>query len=155
MRVTLILNKKKKTFNIPPNRTLIDLLRTQGLWSVKRGCETGDCGSCTVIVEGLAVNSCIMLAAQADGKSIETFESIATAQEFRPLQDVFMDFDLMECGYCIPGIIMSIKAMLDKNPEPTKEEVFDAIAGNLCRCSANMKPMESIMEAIKKIRGKY
>ena len=131
MRITVIINNKKKTLDIPPSRTLIDLLRSQGLWSVKRGCETGDCGSCTVLVDGLAVNSCIMLAAQVDGKSIETFESVKTAIDLAPLYEAFMDFDAMQCGFCIPGMIMSTKALLDKNPKPTEEELKEAIAGNL------------------------
>ena len=155
MRIKLTINKKTKTFDIPPNRMLINLLRSRGLWSVKRGCETGDCGSCTVIVNGLAVNSCIRLAVQADGKSIETFESLETANDLARLYEAFMDFGAIQCEFCIPGMIMSIKALMDKNPEPTEEEVHDAIVGNFCYCTRNRKPINAIMEAMKKMRRKW
>lgn len=155
MRIRITINKKKRTFNIPPNRTLMDLLRSQGFWSVKYGCETGDCGSCTVLVDGLAVHSCLMLAAQADGKSVETYESLSTLENLDPLREAFVDFTADQCGYCVPGMIMSTKALLDKNPEPTEEEIRDAIAGNLCYCTGLVKPIEAIMEAVKKMRGNW
>ncbi|MFQ6116202.1 MAG: (2Fe-2S)-binding protein [bacterium] len=152
MRVTLIINKRKKSFNIPPNRTLMDLLRSQGLWSVKYGCKTGNCGSCAVIVDGRAVHSCIMLAAQADGKSVETYESLRTLEYLDPLREAFEELNTLHCGYCVPGMIISTKALLDKNLEPTEQEIREALAGNVCCCTGNVKPIEAIMEAVKKIR---
>ncbi len=154
MRITLIINKKKKSFDIPPNRTLMDLLRSQGFWSVRHGCETGECGSCAVIVNGLAVNSCLMLAAQADGKSVETYEGLEGLKHLDPLREALVDFITHHCGYCVPGMIMSTKALLDKNPEPTEEEISETIVGNLCYCTNNAKPIASIMDAIKKMKGK-
>lgn len=156
MKISLKINHKKaKTFEAPVNRTLMELLRAQGYWSVKHGCETGDCGNCTVIVDGLAVNPCIMLAAQADGKSIETYESIRHSAELALLKETLMDFGDIDCGYCIPGMMMSMKALLHKNPEPTIEELLDALAGNICRCTKSVKPVDAILEAVKKMRGKW
>jgi aerobic-type carbon monoxide dehydrogenase small subunit (CoxS/CutS family) len=155
MRVTLIINGKKKSFNIPPNRTLIDLLRAQGFWSVKYGCETGECGTCTVIVNGLAVNSCMILAVQADGKSIETYESLSLLENLTPLREALVELSTLQCGYCVPGMFISLKALLDKNPMPSEEEIRDAIAGNLCPCTNNAKPIEAITEAVKKMRGEW
>lgn len=155
MKISLKINKKKLTLDVPPNRTLSELLRWQGFWSVKHGCETGDCGNCTVIVDGCAVNSCIMLAAQAEGKSVETFESIHNLSEIKLLQEIFMDFGEIDCGYCIPAMMMSMKALVQRIPDPTEEEVIDALAGNLCRCTTSMKPIENILDALRKMQGKW
>lgn len=156
MKITLTINNKKpKTFETPANLTLMEFLRAQGLWSVKHGCETGNCGSCTVLVDGVAVNSCIMLAAQADGKSIETFENIRHSTELNLLKETLMDFGDIECGYCIPGMMMSMKALLQQIPEPTVEELVDSLAGNVCRCTKSVKPVNAILEAVKKMRGKW
>ncbi len=155
MKLIITINNQKKTFEVPPNRTLIDLLRSQGFWSVKRGCETGDCGNCTVILDGKAVYSCIMLAVQADGKSIETLENIFERKEYQYLIQVIMDFGDIECGYCNSGMIMSLKALLDTDPEPEEEKVIDALAGNVCRCFNDFPPVDAIMEAIRKMRGEF
>lgn len=155
MKIKLTLNGKSKKVDVPANRTLLDVLRAQGLWSVKHGCEWGECGSCTVLVDGLAVQSCMMLAVQADGKRVDTVESLATPSDMHPLQEAFLDHGVIHCGYCISGMIMSVKALIDKNPEPTEEEVRDAIAGNLCHCTNNVKPVEAIMRAVRRLRGKW
>lgn len=151
MKVTLKINKKEKSFDIPANRTLLDLLRAQGHWSVKKGCETGDCGNCAVIVDGLAVNSCLMLAAQADGKAIETFESVSAPARDELMKESLMDFGDEECGYCIPGMSMSMKALVDKISDPTEEEMIDALSGNLCRCTQQQKPYRSLLKIIRNL----
>ncbi len=155
MKLSFTLNHKKKIFEIPPNRTLLDLLRSQGLWSVKHGCETGGCGNCTVVVDGKAIYSCLMLAAQAEGKRVETFESIRELKEYGFLKEVFMHYGDIECGYCVSGLMMSTKALLDSIVEPTEEEIVEALAGNVCRCTKKPLPIPYIMEATKKMRGKW
>ncbi|RMD90007.1 MAG: (2Fe-2S)-binding protein [Calditrichaeota bacterium] len=155
MRITLTLNGKKKNFDVPLNRTLRELLRSQGLWSVQQGCESGICGSCTVLLDGKAVNSCIMLAVQADGKSVTTYEAFAESHIYDSLFQTLMEFSHLQCGFCMPGMFISLKALLDKNPEPSPEEIHDAIAGNICFCTGNRKPLEEIVNAVKKIRGEW
>ncbi len=155
MKISFSINNKPKSIDVPANRTLIELLHSLGCWSVKQGCETGDCGNCTVIVDGQAVYSCLMLAVQADGKSVETFENIQSAKEFAPLREVFMHYGDLECEYCLPGFMMSIKALLDVISNPTAEEIIDALSGNLCRCAKHALPVSEIAEAIQKMRGKF
>jgi len=155
MRIALAINNQPKTLDVQPNDTLIDLLREHGCWSVRRGCETGDCGNCTVIVDGHAVYSCLMLAAQADGKTIETFENISVAREYAYLKEVFMHYGDLECGYCLAGFMMSVKALLDNVSDPSEEEIVDSLTGNICRCAKRALPISDIMEAIQKRRGKF
>lgn len=155
MKISLIINNKKKNIVTPPNRTLIEVLRAQGCWSVKYGCETGNCGNCTVLIEGKAVYSCLMLAAQADGKSIETFENVQNNPAFRPLVQAFMDYGELECGYCNAGMVMAAKALLDENPSPGEQEILEALSGNVCRCTQQPLPVEHILEAIDQMRGKW
>lgn len=155
MKISLTINNRKKVLDVPVNQTLMDLLRSQGHWSVKHGCETGDCGNCTVISNGLAVNSCIMLAVQANEKTITTFEGVSEKSEYSPLKETLMDFGDSDCGFCLPGMLMSMKALLDKIPDPTEEELVDALVGNLCRCTQSVKPVQAILEAIKKMQGKW
>lgn len=155
MKISLTINYKKHKFDLPVNRTLSELLRSQGFWSVKQGCVAGDCGNCTVILDGRAVNSCIMLAVQADAMHVETFEHIDMATEFAPLKEVLMDFGDIDCGYCIPGMMMAMKALLDNIPDPTEEEILDALDGSVCRCTHNVKPVAAISEALRLMRGKW
>ena len=155
MKLSLTINNKQKILQCPPNRTLMELLKSQGFWSVRYGCETGTCGSCTVLVNDLAINSCIMLAAQVESKSVETFETLSDTKELTLPQEVLMDFGNPDCGFCISGMMMSMKALLKKISDPTEEEMIDALRGNLCRCTKNVKPITAIMEAVKKTRGKW
>lgn len=150
MKITLTINKKKKNFDIPTNHTLMELLRGQGNWSVKHGCETRDCGNCAVIVDGLIVNSCIMLAAQANGKSVLTFEGLTFPEGADPIKECLMDFGDIDCGYCIPAMLLSIKALTDKIPDPTNEEILDALGGHVCRCTQSPKPLQALLRTIKK-----
>jgi carbon-monoxide dehydrogenase small subunit len=148
VNVTLKVNGEMRTASVPAETTLLKLLRESfNLTGAKLGCDVGDCGACTVIVDGLPVNSCLMLANQADGRNVLTIEGLASSDRLHPLQKVFEDFGSLQCGFCGPGIIMSAKALLDENPSPTVYEIRDALGGNLCRCTGYAKMIEAILAA--------
>ena len=129
-----------------PWRTLSDVLRNElGFTGVKEGCGTGSCGSCTVIMDGNVVNSCLVFIAEAEGKEITTIEGLSRDGELHPLQQAFMDEGAVQCGFCTPGMILTAKAFLDSNPRPTEAEIRQAIAGNLCRCTGYDKIIRAIM----------
>jgi len=150
MRFSLTINGKLKNFDEPVHITLLELLNAQGLWSVKKGCDNGICGSCTVIVDNDAVYACRMLAVQAQGKRIETYENIDKNHHLAAVKEVLLDFGDSDCGYCIPGMMMSVKALLQKVHEPTEEELLDTLSGNSCHCTTSVKPVNAIIEALKK-----
>ncbi len=154
MNITIKVNGRQYNITPDPGWTLLDLLR-EGLdiTSPKRGCQMGECGACTVIMDGLAVNSCIIPAMECDGKSVTTVEGIRTDGKLHPLQQAFIDKGAVQCGFCTPGMIMSAKALLDRNSNPTREEVKKAIAGNLCRCTGYIPIVDAVMEAARMIRG--
>jgi len=144
--ITLIVNGERYEVFVTPNRTLVDVLREDlDLTGTKIGCGTGDCGACTVIMDGKAVNSCLILAMDARDKEITTIEGLAKGGELHPLQKAFIDHGAVQCGFCTPGMILSAKALLDKNPKPTEMEIRTAISGNLCRCTGYVKIIEAIM----------
>jgi carbon-monoxide dehydrogenase small subunit len=152
--VTIYVNGEKRTATVPAETTLLQLLRENfNLTGSKLGCDVGDCGACTVIVDGKAVNSCLMLAAQADGRNVLTIEGLATSDHLHPIQKAFEKYASLQCGFCGPGAIMSAKAMLDENPDPTVQEIRDALGGNLCRCTGYVKMIEAIQEAARELRG--
>jgi putative selenate reductase molybdopterin-binding subunit len=154
MQVNLILNGQPTTLEVAPNETLMHALRRSALYSVKHGCETGECGSCTVLVDGAPTTTCILLAAQCEGRSITTLESFgATKRDMQPLQQAFVETGAIQCGYCTPAQILCAKSLLDKNPAPTEAEVREAIAGVLCRCTGYVKPVQAIMRAAATMRG--
>ena len=153
MEISVTVNGKKKQFTIAANDILLDVLRREGYTGVKKGCGTGDCGACTVIFNGKAVNSCMMMAAQADGAEITTIEGLAHGEELHPLQQSFIDHGAAQCGFCIPGMILSAKAFLDENPQPKEEEVREAVLGNLCRCTGYKKQVEAIMAVVEGKEG--
>jgi carbon-monoxide dehydrogenase small subunit len=133
---------------VEPNQTLVDLLRYQlGLTGTKKGCEMGDCGSCTVILDGKAVNSCLVLALQADGRSIQTIEGLETGEGLHPVQEAFVEKGAIQCGFCSSGMILSAKNLLDQKSNPSETEIRRALAGNLCRCTGYQK----IIEAVKSV----
>lgn len=147
-RVTLLVNGEQHLVDVEPYWTLLDVLRRElGLTGTKKGCDTGDCGACTVLIDGRAVNSCLVLAVAAEGKNITTIEGIAQNGKLHPLQAAFIQNGAVQCGYCTPGMIMSAKALLDENPHPTEEEIRKGIAGNLCRCTGYAKIVEAIAAA--------
>ena len=152
--LSFILNGLPAEVLVKPTDTLLDVLREKlGVVSPKRGCDTGDCGACTVLLEGEPVRSCLTIALTVAGKAVETVEGLSQDGKLHPLQQSFHEHYAAQCGFCTPGMLMSAKALLDKNPKPTREEIVEAISGNLCRCGA----YEEIVEAIAAVasgRGK-
>lgn len=145
VKVTMNVNGEPRTASVPGETTLLKLLREEfNLTGSKLGCDVGDCGACTVIVDGKSVNSCLMLAAQADGRDVLTIEGLATTERLHPIQQAFEEKGALQCGFCGPGAIMSAKALLDQNPNPTDFDIRDALAGNLCRCTGYAKMIEAI-----------
>jgi carbon-monoxide dehydrogenase small subunit len=146
VKISTTINARKHELEIRPNLTLLDLLREElGLTGTKRGCEIGECGACTVLLNGKAVNSCLVLAPQIDGQEVVTVEGLTSEHELHPLQESFLDHDAVHCGFCTPGMLMSAKDLLDHKHEPSEQEVRVAISGNLCRCSG----YQQIVDAIK------
>lgn len=139
---------------VEPNRTLLEVLwEALGLTGTKMGCNQGECGACTVLLDGIAVCSCLTLAVEAQGKEILTIEGLASNGQLHPIQQAFIDHYAVQCGYCTPGMIMSAKALLDKNPDPTEDEVKCALQGNLCRCTGYMKIIEAILAAKERMKA--
>jgi carbon-monoxide dehydrogenase small subunit len=137
---------------VAPWRTLLEVLRDNlGLTGAKKSCDSGDCGACTVIMDGNTVTSCLVLAVEAQGKEILTIEGLATDGQLHPLQQAFVEHGAIQCGFCTPGMILSAKALLDENPKPTEEEVRQGISGNLCRCTGYVKIIEAIMAASQQL----
>ncbi len=146
--IELKVNGEIREVVIEPKTTLLELLREDlGLTGTKKGCDAGDCGACTVLIDGKPTVSCLTLAIEVQGKEILTIEGLAQDGQLHPLQQTFIDHFAVQCGYCIPGMILSAKALLDKNPRPTEEEVREGISGNLCRCTGYVKIIEAIMAA--------
>ena len=147
------INGRHYAIETPPNQTLLDLLREQiGLTGTKRGCEIGECGACTVLVDGVPVNSCLVLAPQVEGKAILTVEGIAEGDHLTPLQEAFIDHEAVHCGFCTPGMLMSARGLLNDHPSPSEQEIRLAIAGNLCRCSGYVQIVEAIKDAADRER---
>lgn len=148
MLVELKVNGEPRSADVPPETTLLKMLREHlGLTGAKLGCDVGDCGTCTVIVNGISVNSCLMLAGRAHGHDVTTVEGLANAHELHPLQEKFEEHGALQCGFCGPGMLISAKSLLDRNPQPTVFEVRDALSGNLCRCTGYTKIIEAVIDA--------
>jgi carbon-monoxide dehydrogenase small subunit len=146
--IALTVNRKKHELAVSPNRTLADLIRYElGLTGTKKGCEVGDCGTCTVIMDGKPVNSCLILAVQANGREIITIEGLETDEGLHPIQGAFVEKGAIQCGFCTPGMILSAKGLLDRNPKPDQASIRMAISGNLCRCTGYQKIVEAIQHA--------
>jgi aerobic carbon-monoxide dehydrogenase small subunit len=153
-KVTLNINSKDYTFDVQRNETLLTVLRERlDLTGSKPGCLTGDCGACKVIVDGVAENSCMLMARKMEGRKIETIESLATPEKLHPIQEAFIEAGAVQCGYCTPGMIMSSKALLDHNPNPNEEEIRAAIDGNICRCTGYVKIVDAVKLASQKMNG--
>lgn len=143
--ITLNVNGTDHELAVNPNQTLADLIRYDiGLTGTKKGCEAGECGSCTVIMDGRPINSCLVLAVQANGRTILTIEGMETNEGLHPVQKAFVDKGAIQCGFCTSGMILSAKALLDRNTHPTESEIRMAISGNLCRCTGYQKIVEAI-----------
>ena len=148
--LTMILNGESVTVEVEPFELLVDVLRdTLGLTGTKIGCNEGECGACTVIMGGQAVLSCLLPAMKAHGQEVVTVEGLSCSDELHPLQQAFIEKGAVQCGYCTPGLLMSAKALLDENPRPSAEEIEEAIAGNLCRCTGYLQIVEAIEAAIQ------
>jgi carbon-monoxide dehydrogenase small subunit len=153
--VTLLVNGKEQILEVSANETLLEILREKlGLTGSKIGCNRGECGACTVLIDGESVLSCLTLAIECDGKSILTIEGLEDADtgKLDPIQNAFVENFGIQCGFCTPGMVMSAKALLDKNPNPSEEEIREGIQGNLCRCTGYQQIVESIQAAGKMMR---
>ncbi len=152
--LTLRINGEEHRVAFPTHHTLLEVLREEcGLTGTKHGCELGECGSCTVLVDGKPVLSCLALAAEMEGKSVETVEGMQQANELHPLQKTFADLGAAQCGYCTPAILLTAQALLEANPDPSEEETRAALAGVLCRCTGYVKILEAVAGAAALQRG--
>ena len=150
--VLLRVNGERHEVYIKPNRTLLEVLREDLLLTgAKEACGAGECGACTVVVDGKPVNSCIMLAVEAEGKEIETIEGLSKEGDLHPLQKAFISHHAFQCGFCTSGMIMTAKAFLNRKPGPTKQEIRNAIAGNICRCTGYENAVDAIFNATKEM----
>jgi aerobic-type carbon monoxide dehydrogenase small subunit (CoxS/CutS family) len=153
--ITLKVNGTNYRLNIEPRRTLVEVLRENlGLTGTKKSCNEGDCGACTVLMDGRPVASCLVLAIDAQGKEILTIEGLSEGEKLHPIQEAFLKHGAIQCGFCTPGMVMSAKALLDENLEPTTTEIRKAISGNLCRCTGYQHIVDSIMAASKMMQKK-
>ncbi|MEM3420944.1 MAG: (2Fe-2S)-binding protein [Candidatus Hadarchaeum sp.] len=153
--IEFTINGRKRKVFVKPKDLLLNVIRDElGLKGTKYGCGTGECGACTVLLDGKPVLSCLTLAVAVNGREITTIEGIGTDENLHPIQQAFIDAGAIQCGYCTPGMIISAKALLDRNQNPTEEEIRRAIKGNLCRCTGYVKIIAAIQLAAKRMRGK-
>ncbi|MBI2088811.1 MAG: (2Fe-2S)-binding protein [Deltaproteobacteria bacterium] len=154
LNIRLVVNGRRQSARIEPSLSLLDFLRdTLGYKGVKICCNTGECGACTILFNGKPVNSCVMLAADAAGTEIVTVEGLAEGDRLHPVQQAFIDTGAVQCGYCTPGFIISVKALLDRTTNPTPEEIEEAVSGNICRCTGYAKIVDAIHLAADRIAG--
>ena len=152
--VTTTVNNDEFEFLCEPKASMLDVLRDElNLTGSKEGCATGDCGACSVVMDGRLVCSCLVLGVEMEGKSIETIEGMADGEKLHPLQQKFLDHAALQCGICTPGVLVAAKALLEKNPDPTETEVRYWLAGNLCRCTGYDKIIRAVMDAAKEMRA--
>ncbi len=151
MKLNTTINGVKKSFEIQAGELLLDFLRREGYWGVKRGCETGDCGSCAVLIDGKSTASCLTLAGQVQDREVTTIEGLGTPRDPHPLQSCFVESAGTQCGFCIPGMILSAAELLKSNPKPSQEQIAEALDGNICRCTGYVKQFEAVKNAAAKI----
>ncbi len=152
-KISLQINGEMHEVEVEARESLLDVLRNRlSLMGTKKGCNTGDCGACTVILDRRPVNSCLVLGVEADGREILTIEGLAQSGTLHPLQEAFIEKGAVQCGYCTPGMILSAKSLLDENPQPTDEEIKHALAGNLCRCTGYVKIIEAVRATAERMR---
>lgn len=154
--VTLTVNGEERSLAVECYRSLLDVLREEaGLTGTKKGCDTGDCGACTVIVDGEPINACLMLAVEAEGRQVLTVEGLQPGpEELHPLQQAFMDHGASQCGFCTPGILLMAISLLEKNPDPTDEEIRFGLSGNICRCTGYTKIFDAVRSAARRMAEK-
>lgn len=145
--IGVTVNGEPRRWTVAPGDLLLDVLRREGCWGVKKGCETGECGACAVLLDGVPVNSCLMFAAQADGRDLTTVEGVAARDRLDPVQEAFLDHGGVQCGYCTPAMILVSEALLARTPHPSEAEVREALSGVLCRCTGYRKPVEAVLAA--------
>lgn len=154
-KLEFLLNGKKTTLEVPSHRLLLDLLRDEiGLTGTKEGCGTGDCGACTVFLNGKPVNACLILSGEIDGAELVTIEGLKSGPELHPVQKAFIEDGGVQCGYCTSGMLMMVKSLLDENSNPTEEEIRFALSGNLCRCTGYAKIVLAVKDAATELRAK-
>lgn len=150
--ITVTVNGGKEYLDVPSNMTLLQMLREKlALTGTKNGCEAGECGACTVLVDGEPMNSCMVLAVEADGREITTVEGLAEDGQLHALQQAFIDHNAVQCGFCTPGMLISAYSLLDRNPHPSEEEVRAALVGNLCRCTGYLRIIQAVLAAAGKM----
>jgi len=152
MRIRLTVNGVERTWEVAPGDTLLDALRREGFVGVKKGCGTGDCGACTVLFNGRAVNACLLFAVKAEGGAVVTIEGIAQGGRLHPVQEAFIEAGAVQCGYCTPGMVLSAVSLLAHDPEPSGAAIREAISGNLCRCTGYVKQIAAIERAAARMR---
>lgn len=156
VRLTFNVNDEKVELMVNPHETLVDLLRKRlRLTGTKKGCGYGECGACTILLDGKPVNSCLVLALTVKGCKITTIEGLAGPEELHPLQKAFRDYGALQCGFCTPGMLLSAKALLERNPHPSKKDIASAISGNICRCTGYLQIIEAIQAVVRRDYGEY
>jgi carbon-monoxide dehydrogenase small subunit len=149
--ITLKVNGQMEELTVPSNMTLLHLLRDKlGMTGTKNGCEAGECGACTVLVDGEPVNSCLVLAVELDGQEITTVEGLSSNGKITPLQEAFVELNAVQCGFCTPGLLMAATALLRRNPDPSAEQIQEALVGNLCRCTGYQRIIDAVQQAARK-----
>ncbi|WP_458209906.1 (2Fe-2S)-binding protein [Haladaptatus sp. NG-SE-30] len=153
MQVELEINGEERQFDASRSDSLLDVLRKNGYTGAKRGCDTGACGFCTVVVDGEPENSCVLPIVKADGAEVHTVEGLGSQDDLHPVQEAFVDNFALQCGFCIPGMIVRSKVLLDENPDPTEQEVREALSDNLCRCTGYKKIVEAVLDASNRMHS--
>lgn len=154
LKIRITVNGDRRDLFVDPSRRLIDVIREDlQLTGTKEGCGKGECGACSVIMNGKLINSCLIFAWQADGKEILTIEGMGSAGQLHPIQQAFIDNGAVQCGYCTPGMVLAAKALLDEKPHPTEEEIRRGISGNLCRCTGYQKIVDAVQDAAERLGG--
>jgi carbon-monoxide dehydrogenase small subunit len=152
--ISFTLNGESNEVAFAPHKTLLEVLREDlALTGTKHGCELGECGTCTVLVDGKSILSCLMLGLEAEGRSVTTIEGMAEGAQLHPLQDTFADLGAAQCGYCSPGFLLAAKELIEKSPKPSRDEIKEALSGNLCRCTGYIKIYEAVELAAARMRG--
>jgi aerobic-type carbon monoxide dehydrogenase small subunit (CoxS/CutS family) len=152
--ISFTLNGEATEVAFAPHKTLLEVLREDlGLTGTKHGCELGECGTCTVLVDGRSILSCLMLGLDAEGREVASIEGLAEGGQLHPLQDTFADLGAAQCGYCSPGFLLAAKELIEKSPKPSRDEIKEALSGNLCRCTGYIKIYEAVELAAARMRG--